>query len=272
MANRYAAVPRHPAQRPHGAAVHRDPRRGVAVTVLFHVSDLHFGTEDRAALAWFAAEVAAARPDLVLVTGDLTAAARQSEFASASDWLAGLEAPVRLEPGNHDLPVYRPLLRLLDPYRRLRRLMDRHHRPLDLPHVTLVSLKTTTRVQLRRNWSLGSVGSDSLAQALAAARAAAPDTKVIVAAHHPLIDVGTMTPGRTRGGAAALTALAAAGADAVLTGHTHDPFDVPWYGAGRSVRLIGAGTLSERTRDSRPAYNWLTIGPKGIDNAVRAMP
>lgn len=33
-----------------------------ASTVLYHVSDLHFGYEDRDALAWFLAEVKRERP------------------------------------------------------------------------------------------------------------------------------------------------------------------------------------------------------------------
>ena len=50
---------------------------------LFHVSDLHFGAEDRAALDWFADEVARHRPDGVICTGDLTMRGRAHEFAAA---------------------------------------------------------------------------------------------------------------------------------------------------------------------------------------------
>ena len=241
------------------------------MTRIFHVSDVHFGTEDRAALAWFAATVAAERPDLVLLTGDLTAAARRSEFAAACAWLDGLAAPIRVEPGNHDLPVYRPLLRLLDPYARMRRLIARYHRPLDLPGVTLVSLKTTARAQLRRNWSHGRVGGTSLALALAALRARDPQTLALVSCHHPLVDVGTMTSGRTHRGAMALAALAAAGADAVLTGHAHDPFDREWTGGARPIRLIGAGTLSERVRATPPSFNLVTVAGGALDVALRTM-
>jgi hypothetical protein len=41
-----------------------------------------------------------------------------------------------------------------------------------------------------------------------------------------LIDADTHGSGQTRGGKAALAQLAAAGADAVLSGHVHDPFDM----------------------------------------------
>ena len=239
------------------------------MTRIFHVSDVHFGTEDRAALDWFAGTVRAERPDLVLLTGDLTAAARRSEFAAACTWLDTLEVPIRVEPGNHDLPVYQPLLRMFDPYARMRRLYERYHRPLDLPGVTLVSLKTTARLQFRRNWSLGRVGRDALAKTLRALRNHDPAHLAIVACHHPLIEAGTSTRGGTRGGPSALAALAQAGAHAVCTGHAHDPFDQQWSDGTRSVRLIGAGTLSERVRATPPSFNELTIVDGKLSVAVR---
>jgi len=235
------------------------------MTRIFHVSDVHFGTEDRAALDWFARVVADERPDLVLLTGDLTATARRSEFAAAAEWLSALAAPVRIEPGNHDLPVYRPLLRLVDPYGRVRALAELVHRPLDLGDVTLVSLKTTARAQLRVNWARGNVDRRALAATVTALQARPPGTLALVGCHHPLAG------GRTRGGDGALAALAAAGADAVLTGHTHDPFDRVWEGGARPVRLIGAGTLSERVRATPPSFNLLTVADGQLDVAVRTM-
>ena len=53
------------------------------MTLLFHASDLHFGAEDSAALAWFAQAVTDEQPDAVIITGDLTMRARSAEFAAA---------------------------------------------------------------------------------------------------------------------------------------------------------------------------------------------
>ena len=61
------------------------------MTRLFHISDLHFGLEDRAALAWFEDCVHRERPDAVLITGDLTMRARSREFAAACDWIGALD-------------------------------------------------------------------------------------------------------------------------------------------------------------------------------------
>ena len=70
---------------------------------------------------------------------------------------------------------------------------------------------------------------------------------------------------------AALEALGRAGAHAVLSGHVHDPFDLPAPAGGRTLRLIGAGTLSERVRATRPSFNELRIEGKALETRVHAM-
>ena len=239
---------------------------------LFHVSDLHFGRADAAALDWFAALVRAESPDAVIVTGDLTMRARGSEYAAATTWLESLRVPVSIEPGNHDLPYHNPLMRLLDPYRGHRRVEAALARPPALAGVLLVPLKTTARFQWRRDWSLGRVSTRGLEAALAMLTMRGPGDVALVACHHPLLDRGLPGEARTQGGMNALARLAAAGADAVLSGHVHDPFDVTVPAGGRAIRLIGAGTLSERTRATRPSFNLLTVGEgRQLEVTVRAM-
>jgi 3',5'-cyclic AMP phosphodiesterase CpdA len=84
-------------------------------TRLFHISDVHFGVEDHAALDAVARAVAEERPDAVVCTGDLTQRAKHSEYARAAEWFAALGVPVVLEPGNHDMPYYNPWERFTDP-------------------------------------------------------------------------------------------------------------------------------------------------------------
>ena len=82
----------------------------------------------------------------------------------------------------------------------------------------------------------------------------------LVACHHPLVEADTHSTASTRGGPAALAALARAGASAVLSGHVHDPFDKTVEIDGQSIRMIGAGTLSRRLRTSAPSFNRIGIG------------
>jgi hypothetical protein len=57
--------------------------------------------------------------------------------------------------------------------------------------------------------------------------------------------------------------LAEAGVTAVLSGHVHDAFDMTVMAGGRHIRLIGAGTLSERVRATPPGYNALVVEGAG---------
>lgn len=238
---------------------------------LFHVSDVHFGAEDPAALAWFAERVAAEKPHAVIMTGDLTMRATKREFQAGGAWLQSLGVPVTVEVGNHDIPYYwDPFRRLFAPYQRYAAIERMIEKPLDLPGVTVVPLKTTARAQWRWNWSKGRVSSGSLRRALALIEQAPKDHLILVAAHHPLIEGPTKGTAKTRNGDAALTQLAAAGAHAVLSGHVHDPFDVPIDRDGRIIRMIGAGTLSKRTRKTPPAFNELRVEGLGFETLVRS--
>lgn len=230
------------------------------MTRLFHVSDLHFGREDKAAVAWFAETVRAEMPDAVICTGDLTMRARSREFEAAARYLEAIPVPLTVEPGNHDLPYFNPFDRFFRPYRHYGQVERAVERPLDLPGVTVVPLKTTARFQWRYNWSWGVVSRGSLARTLALLKEARDDHLKIIACHHPLVDKqGLESSGRTLRGRGALQALAEAGAHAVLSGHVHDPFDIEHVIAGRTIRTVGAGTLSERIRSTRPSFNELRI-------------
>lgn len=239
---------------------------------LFHASDLHFGREDAEAIRWFAERINAERPDAVIITGDLTYRARQREFEAAAAWLSEIRVPATIEPGNHDLPYFNPIARFFAPYKRHKRLMRSIENPLDVPRVTLVPLRTTSRAQWRLNWSWGVVRPLSLQRALKTLEEAPTDHLKLVLCHHPLIETeAAVKYSPTRGGQKALDALVLAGADAVLSGHIHDPFDDRYQPSRRAVRLIGAGTLSERVRTTRPSFNELQFEAGTLHVKVREM-
>lgn len=239
---------------------------------LFHASDLHFGAEDRAALDWFADCVTTQRPDAVIITGDITMRARAREFAAAGEWLGGLAAPVTVEIGNHDMPYINLIERFVRPYRRYGRMEAMVEAEIDLPGLAIIPLHTTAPAQFRLNWSKGVVSKDSLGRTLGQVeRARAQGRQVLIAAHHPLRETGTSGTALTRGGNRALDGLIAAGAYAVLSGHVHDPFDLMHSTERGDIRMIGAGTLSERVRTTRPSYNRLMLDGDECTVTVQSM-
>jgi 3',5'-cyclic AMP phosphodiesterase CpdA len=226
---------------------------------LFHISDLHFGLEDRRALDWVMQAVRDEAPDGVIITGDFTMRARPQEFAAAAQWIAALGVPVRIDPGNHDLPYFNPLERFTDPYRRFRRLEAAIAQPLVLDGLAIVRLATTAAAQWRLNWSRGIAARGMLARTLAQIDATPIDMPVLVTCHHPLVEVGTRGRALTKGGNHALDQLARRGVLAVLSGHVHDAFDLVQETPSGPVRMIGAGTLSQRLRTTPPTFNALTL-------------
>ncbi|WP_225205221.1 metallophosphoesterase family protein [Novosphingobium huizhouense] len=239
------------------------------MTRVFHISDIHFGLEDRRALSWVAECVREERPDAVAITGDLTMRARHREFRAACEWIGALDVPVTVEVGNHDLPYFNLVERFVDPYRRFRAIEHVLERDVPLPGAAIVPLKTTARAQWRLNWSKGVVGGAALADTLARIDALPAGTRAVVACHHPLVEAGTRGKALTRGGEHALAELARRNVLAVLSGHVHDAFDLIHPTPHGPVRMIGAGTLSQRVRSTPPSFNELTFENGEIRVRVR---
>lgn len=228
-----------------------------APALLFHLSDIHFGLEDNRALDWVRDEIERLNPGAVAITGDLTMRARSREFDAARHWILSLDAPVTVEVGNHDMPYFNPFTRLFAPYAKFRGMESLVEREIDLPGLAIVPLKTAARVQPRLNWSKGWVTGAALRKCLAAIDALPKGTRALVTVHHPLREVGTQGTALTRGGSRALAELAKRNVLAVLSGHVHDAFDIVEHTANGPVRMIGAGTLSKRTRSTPPSFNEL---------------
>jgi 3',5'-cyclic AMP phosphodiesterase CpdA len=236
---------------------------------LFHLSDIHFGLEDRRALAWVEQCLAAERPSAICVTGDLTMRARHREFRAACAWISALGPPVTVEVGNHDMPYFNLIERFTDPYRRFRAIEAVLEKPLTLPGLAIVPLKTVTRAQWRFPWANGWVTDKALAETLAAIDGLPSGTRVVVTAHHPLTERDPHGKRLTINGTRAMEELAKRRILAILTGHVHDAFDIEQPTPAGPLRMIGAGTLSKRIRSTPPSFNELTIDDAGIRVTVR---
>ena len=238
-------------------------------TLLFHISDIHFGLEDDRALDWVVQEIAEKRPAAVAITGDLTMRARHREFAAATHWINSLDVPVTVEVGNHDLPYFNLIERFAAPYKRFRGMADKVEREIDLPGLAIVPLKTVRRWQPRWPWSHGWVTDAALDRTLGAIDRLPRGTQVLVACHHPLVEAGTKGKAWTHGGDKALAELARRKVLATLSGHVHDAFDLIKETPEGPVRMIGAGTLSQRIRSTPQSFNELTWDGETIEVRVR---
>jgi 3',5'-cyclic AMP phosphodiesterase CpdA len=226
--------------------------------VLAHVSDPHLGAHLPAVARDLVADVAAAAPDLTVVTGDLTMRARSAQFRQARALLDRLPHPCLVVPGNHDVPLMNPLARFVAPYHRYRRYVSANLTPIVvLPDALVCGVSSMPRWR----WKSGRVGRGQAGR-LERLMARAPAAAVrIVVLHHPLSVRG---PAGLVGRGRLLHTLERAGVDLVLTGHTHIPAVHPIRLAGhRRVLEVTAGTAtSTRTRGVGQSWTLLHIDPQ----------
>jgi len=98
--------------------------------VLAHLSDLHFGRSEAAVVSSLVSALEKVRPDLIVISGDLTQRARPAQFREARAFLDALGAPTLVVPGNHDVPLYNVLQRFFTPLGRYRRYIGRDTEPV----------------------------------------------------------------------------------------------------------------------------------------------
>jgi 3',5'-cyclic AMP phosphodiesterase CpdA len=236
------------------------------MTRLVHLSDIHFGAEDRSAVEAALAYVQSTVPDLTIITGDLTLNGLPREFRAAAAWRRQLPDPVILTPGNHDTPYWNIPLRALRPFARYQRYIGSPRSAgFHGPTLAALMINTARGAQPRPDWSKGAISLTAAAAAVAKLATHGASTLKVVGCHHPLIDVaGAPVTGGVYRGAEAAQRFAQGGIDLVLTGHVHVPFAFALPFADHMTYAVGAGTLSRRTRGAPPSFNLIEIKPQAI--------
>lgn len=227
------------------------------MTRIAHLSDLHFGRTEAATLEKLSAAVASVAPDAVVVTGDLTQSGRRREFLAAAEFLQALRRPVIAVPGNHDVPVRHLGRRFLAPWK----LFAEHigvfaAADADIGIAKIIGINSARRAQARMNWSYGKLKTKDILRAAEAARGAADDKIVFIAAHHPFEQSRGVAGARIVGrGALGLKHFAEAGVAAVLTGHVHVTSIRPLAVTGNRILSVQAGTsASTRLREENASF------------------
>ncbi len=227
------------------------------MTLLLQLSDPHFGTERAAVAEALRSLVRSHRPQVLLLSGDITQRATAAQFAAARAFVDALQVPVCLAiPGNHDIALFDLASRLLRPYARFARAFGGELEPQFENHDVLVLALNTTRRWRHVNGELGAAQIERVARRFEAAPAA--QWRVVVV-HQPIavpdaVDVYNLLRGHQQ----ARRRWAAAGADLVAGGHIHLPYvlALPEGSAARPLWAVQAGTaLSTRVRG-------------GVDNSV----
>ncbi len=221
------------------------------MSVLLQISDPHFGTERAPVVEALVTLAQRERPDLVVLSGDITQRARPDQFAAARAFTDRLGAPLVAIPGNHDIPLFDLPARLFRPYARHAAAFGAELEPEHASPDFLVVCVNTTRPWRHKN---GVVTGAQIARVAARLEAATPAQLRVVVVHQPAaVPRQRDAHDLLRGHVEALHSWAAAGADVVMGGHIHLPYVLERRGLARPLWVVQAGTaVSSRVRDGVP--------------------
>jgi 3',5'-cyclic AMP phosphodiesterase CpdA len=234
---------------------------------LIHISDLHFGAHDPRLVEAVEARIDEEKPDLVVVSGDLTQRARTEQFKDACGFLERLREAghdVLAVPGNHDVPLYDVLRRFLSPLTRYKRYIDDDLCPFhELPGVAVLGINTARSLTFKD----GRISHEQMEFIRETFMRTDAKTMRILVTHHPLfaLPVGDGPElGRAIGRQEhALDAIADAGVDILLAGHNHRAsahHASDLVTRAGSALVVQAGTAtSTRLRDEEQSFNQIDI-------------
>lgn len=234
-----------------------------------HLSDIHFGANDPDIVAATIDWLTEKRPDLVIISGDLTQRAREGQFQDAAEYLRALRhngLRLLVIPGNHDIPLYDVVRRFASPLGRYKRHISDDLCPwVETDEAAILGINTARSLTIKD----GRINRDQMQLIRQRFKDIAPNKTRILVTHHPLfalpIGQGNELSEAVGRHEDALQAITDAGVHLTLAGHFHRTYAEAarkMVAEAGPTLVIQAGTAtSTRLRNQEPqSFNWLHVG------------
>ncbi len=222
---------------------------------IVHISDLHFGRINKPLIQPLIDKIKAVKPDVIVISGDITMRARTKEFVAARDFLKSLDFPQIIVPGNHDIPLYNVYSRFFRSLNKFRHYITEDLEPAYRDdRIAIYGLNSARSFALVR----GVVDMNQIRKICAEFDKLPQDVLRIVVTHHPFdLPDGFGAHNLQRKPDEAVKLLINSKVDLMLAGHTHKSLidHVPKQANGRGYTplVIQAGT-STSVRTRRESY------------------
>ncbi len=238
---------------------------------IFHISDVHFGPPHLPAVSdGVLALVEEHRPDVVVLSGDLTQRAKPYQFRQAREFVDRIPVPTIVVPGNHDVPLYRFWERIFTPFGAYRKHFGPELEPTYRDdELLIVGINTA----FNWTWKDGRITLGRLLEVGEVFEKVPERVFKVVVAHHHLIPPPTFGTQRVLSNAyEAIDLFSSCGVDLILSGHLHQAYigsSEEFYPKGRPpvVILHSGTTTSSRGRGGereRNTCNWIEVGPSSM--------
>jgi 3',5'-cyclic AMP phosphodiesterase CpdA len=224
-----------------------------------HLSDPHFGRIERATVQALIAAVTEAKPDIVVVSGDLTQRAKEREFQEARQFLEALPSPQIV------VPVVKPL-------RNYQRYISKELEPFYCDdEIAIVGINTARSLTFKN----GRISHQQVARSCARLETCGENRTRVIVSHHPFdLPETHEVHGLVGRAQMAMAGFARCHIDLILSGHLHISstsesaarYKIP----GHSALVIHAGTAtSTRARGELNSFNIIQVDRSSV--AIRCL-
>lgn len=224
---------------------------------ILHLSDLHFGTERDGIVEELQKTITQLKPDIKIISGDITQRARISQYEMASQFLQDLgKEDLICVPGNHDISLYNLIERFCYPYKKYQLYINKSLIQAYLQNeIAIIGVNSVTPYKAMS----GFVTDDELKNVMSFFQLLTQKTFKIVVMHHNLIK--SERHKIINNAEKIISLFSRCGVNLILSGHIHDAkVELLSHASHHNMYVITAGTAISTRTTAPNSFNVIDVG------------